>query len=89
MLPIVQHMIGAVLIFVLFFGIGFTINMLVKTTWFPVWFYVVAIVPLAVIFGDFEALSIDFVIYGLGGLVGAVLSGTIIRTLRNQGYKMF
>jgi hypothetical protein len=89
MLPIIQHLIGAVLIFVLFFGIGFIINMLVKTTWFPIWFYLLAVVPLAVIFGDFDALSIDFLIYGLGGLAGAALSGTIIRTLRTQGYKMF
>jgi hypothetical protein len=39
--------------------------------------------------GNFTVLSVDFVIYGLGGLVGAVLSGMTIQTLRRQGYKMF
>lgn len=89
MIAILQSLIGAVLIFVLFFGIGFIINMLVKTTWFPVWFYLLAVLPISLWYGNFTVLSVDFVIYGLGGLVGAVLSGMTIQTLRRQGYKMF
>jgi hypothetical protein len=89
MLPILQLVIGTLLIFVLFFGMGFIINMLVKTTWFPVWFYVIVVIPLVLIFLDFNAVSFDFLVYGIGGLAGAVLSGSIIRTLRQQGYKMF
>jgi hypothetical protein len=89
MIAILQSLIGAVLIFVLFFGIGFIINMLVKTTWFPVWFYLLAVLPFSLWAGDFNVFSIDFLIYGLGGLAGAALSGKTIQTLRRQGYKMF
>jgi hypothetical protein len=89
LISILQHLIGAVLIFVLFFGIGFILNMLVKTTWFPSLLYLLAVLPAAVLFGDFEVLSGDFIVYGIGGLGGAILSGSVIQTLRRQGYKMF
>jgi hypothetical protein len=89
LIDILQHIIGAVLIFVLFFGIGFIVNMLIKTTWFPIWLYLIVVLPLAMWFGDFTVLSADFAVYGVGGLAGAALSGSIIRTLRRQGYKMF
>lgn len=89
MLPYMQLLIGTLLIFVLFFGMGFIINMLVKTTWFPIWFYLIVVLPLVIVFLDFDWFSIDFYVYGASGLAGAMLSGTVIRTLRQQGYRMF
>lgn len=98
MLEILQEIVGTLLFFVLFFGIGFILNMLIKTTWFPVGLYVIIVIPLAVwYFWDPEINVGDnllrFAVVGLlpilAGIGGAVTSGWAIRALRRGGYKMF
>ncbi|MEF2968524.1 YuiB family protein [Paenibacillus sp. M1] len=87
-----------VLFFVMMFGIGFILNMLMKTTWFPAYIFVIVILPIVVYslwdhelgFGAYLA-SFRVVDYltALAGLAGAVLSGWTIKKLRLGGYKMF
>jgi hypothetical protein len=94
---VIQLLIAVVLLFVLLFGIGFILNMLLKTTWLPIYVYVLIIIPL-VIYSQWEPGSLwdnlgayswaDYAT-GVGGLIGAILSGTTIQTLRKKGYKMF
>lgn len=95
---IIQETVGTLLFFVLFFGIGFILNMLIKTTWMPTWLYVFIVIPLAVWY--FWDSSIDvgdnlirFAVIGmlpiLAGIGGAFTSGWAIRALRRGGYKMF
>lgn len=94
---IVQLLLATLLLFVLFFGIGFILNMLMKTTWFPIYGYLILIVGLLIYWswGEgslFENLAkytwYDYVV-GIGGLLGAALSGVTIRLLRLKGFKMF
>jgi hypothetical protein len=88
----VQSFVLLVLAFCLIFGIGFIINMLMKTTWFPIYSYAVVVVALIVIYwgSDYVAgFSFADSITLLSGLGGAVVSGLTIRTLRSKGYKMF
>lgn len=94
-----QIIIGTVLALVLIFGIGFIINMLVKTTWFPIYAYIILIIVLAfwapwagdgtkMLENITKYTIVDF-IPAVGGLLGAYLSGITIRNLRKGGYKMF
>jgi len=93
-LEIVQEIIGAVLFFVLLFGIGFIINMLVKTTWLPAILWVVIFIPLGIwhywkpglTLGSFLAVWLPAII---SSTAGAIASGWAIRKLRKSGYKMF
>ncbi|WP_152396844.1 YuiB family protein [Paenibacillus guangzhouensis] len=87
-----------VLFFVMMFGIGFILNMLMKTTWFPAYLFVIVIVPAVIIsywkkdlsfFGNIEAYSLVDLLTACAGLVGAIISGTTIRMLRRSGFKMF
>lgn len=80
------------------FGIGFILNMLMKTTWFPAYIFVLVILPVVVYtLWDREQFfwtylgSYRLVDYltAVAGLVGAILSGWTIRKLRQGGYKMF
>ncbi|EGL15347.1 YuiB family protein [Paenibacillus chitinolyticus] len=86
----IQLVIVIVLMFVLFFGLGFILNMLMKTTWFPVYAFVALIIGLSFYYSD-KMTSITAVDIApvIGGLIGAVVSGTTIRTLRIKGFKMF
>ncbi|MFP4977259.1 YuiB family protein [Paenibacillus sp. CN-4] len=88
-----------VLFFVMMFGIGFILNMLMKTTWFPAYLFVIVILPVVVYsmwnrstFTLWEHISsygpVDY-LTGVAGLAGAVLSGWTIRKLRLGGYRMF
>lgn len=95
---ILQMTVGTLLSFVLFFGIGFILNMLIKTTWMPVYLYVIVIIPLAVwYFWDKSiGLADNLIRFGvidllplLAGIGGAYVSGWAIRALRRGGYKMF
>lgn len=81
-----QLIISIVLLFVFFFGIGFILNMILKTTWLPIIVYVVIVVYVAI---GMKAVHVSDVLWGLSGLVGALGSGWVIRTLRIKGYKMF
>ncbi|MDD9271321.1 YuiB family protein [Paenibacillus sp. GCM10023248] len=92
-----QMIIATVLMMVLFFGIGFILNMLMKTTWFPLYAFIVLIIGV-VIYGSTssssflssgESFTIVDIIPAIGGLVGAVLSGSAIKALRIKGFKMF
>ncbi|MFC4597018.1 YuiB family protein [Cohnella hongkongensis] len=90
--------IGSLLCLVLFFGIGFILNMLIKTTWFPLWLFVIVIVPLGIwqlwqddltVTENIQSLLVSDTILIVAGGVGAYLSGWSIRALRRGGYKMF
>ncbi|MGG1555611.1 MULTISPECIES: YuiB family protein [Paenibacillus] len=92
-----QMIIATVLMMVLFFGIGFILNMLMKTTWFPLYAFIALMIGL-VIYGmtgsssfmsDSTSFTIVDIIPAIGGLVGAVLSGSAIKALRIRGFKMF
>lgn len=91
--------IATVLMMVLFFGIGFILNMLMKTTWFPLYAFIALIIGV-VIYGSMSSASASFLSSGenftivdivpaIGGLVGAILSGSAIKALRIKGFKMF
>jgi len=94
-----QIVIATMLFMVITFGIGFIVNMLIKTTWFPTYFFIVLIIVLAFWApwgGDDEKLVdvisnytfIDFIPV-IGAIAGAIISGYAIRALRRGGYKMF
>lgn len=94
MLEILQEIVGAILFFVLLFGIGFILNMLIKTTWLPVYLWVIIGIPLGVwhywepetTVGSFLAVWLPSI---LSSVAGTVASGWAIRKLRQGGYKMF
>ncbi|MCP8969799.1 YuiB family protein [Ectobacillus ponti] len=99
-------LISMLLFFVLFFGIGFLLNMILRATW-----VMVVVYPLICVFiidkistweyfsqpaAAFTALKTHFFALGKAdviilttGLLGAVMSGVIIKTLRQRGYQMF
>ncbi|WP_126428420.1 YuiB family protein [Brevibacillus marinus] len=84
---IIQFAISLILFAVLAFGIGFIINMILRTTWLPV------VLALGVIIGTLVYQGIvpnifDTIIL-LFGVLGSVLSGWTIRLLRQKGYRMF
>ena len=83
---IAQLVISIPLFLVLAFGIGFILNMLIKTTWLPLVIYVLLIGYL--IFQLKTLLIVDYIVL-TSGLVGAILSGVTIRVLRAKGYRMF
>lgn len=81
-----QFIISIVLFFVLLFGIGFILNMILKTTWVPLVIYLGIVIYLLI---DLQSPQVaDFVILG-AGLIGAGGSGLTIQTLRTKGYRMF
>ncbi|WP_134704018.1 YuiB family protein [Ammoniphilus sp. YIM 78166] len=81
-----QLIISIPLFLVLAFGIGFILNMLIKTTWLPLVIYALLLVYLIISMGSL--LVVDYIIL-TSGLAGAVLSGVTIRVLRAKGYRMF
>lgn len=94
----IQAAIATLLIFVLVFGIGFILNMLLKTTWFPLYAYLVLVVAMVIWFWQKDDLSFGATLAGfgipdyaamIGGLAGGWLSGYSIKLLRTRGYKMF
>lgn len=92
-----QLIIVTVLLFVLFFGLGFILNMLMKTTWFPIYGYIALLIGLVVYWGwgtgslmqNIAEYTVTDYIPAVGGLIGAILSGSAIKSLRSKGYKMF
>jgi len=94
----VQLIVTMVLGLILMFGIGFILNMLLKTTWFPIYLYIIVIIPLMIwgtwnsgdSFADnFKSFTIIDILPGITALVGAYVSGWSIQALRRGGYKMF
>lgn len=83
---IYQFIVSIPLFLLLAFGLGFIINMIVKTTWLPSYVYVLVAAFLVYRSGAMNML--DAVILA-SGLVGVVLSGVVMRILRKKGYRMF
>lgn len=84
---LVQLVISIMLFAVLGFGIGFIINMILRTTWLPV--VITAGVIVGTIFYYQITLGTLDIIMLTVGLAGSVLSGWAINVLRKKGYRMF
>jgi len=99
MIEAIQIIIATVLFFVMMFGIGFILNMLLKTTWFPIGLFIVVLIGLAIwapwpdadnpSLENFGTYTLVYYIPITGALIGAYVSGWAIRALRKGGYKMF
>ena len=101
------HVFLSVLIFlVIFFGIGFLMNMLLRMTWFMAIIYpivVILIIDEVKVYEYFTKPVYAFKLLGTklmalqpvdiiilaSGLVGAIISGFVMKLLRKQGYQMF
>lgn len=83
---IYQFIVSLPLFLVLAFGLGFILNMIVKTTWMPIYIYIVVVAFLVYRSGTMNAL--DAVVLAFG-LIGVVTSGIVIRLLRRKGFRMF
>lgn len=81
-----QFIISVILFFVLFFGIGFIFNMILKTTWLPLIIY--AAISVYLLIRIQSPLLVDISIL-CAGLIGAGGSGWTIQYLRKKGYRMF
>ncbi|GGF96920.1 YuiB family protein [Paenibacillus abyssi] len=93
-----QMLIAMMLFFVMMFGVGFILNMLLKTTWFPVYLFFIVVLPLGIYYtwddslsfvGNFTAYTFVDIITVIAALIGAVVSGYTMRALRRGGYRMF
>lgn len=93
-----QIIVAMLLFFVMMFGIGFILNMLMKTTWFPIYLFIIVLLPLSLYFMRDTTISIGEnlsrytfidVLPMIAALLGAYVSGWAIRALRAGGYKMF
>ena len=101
------HVVLSVLIFiVMFFGIGFLLNMLLRMTWLMAIIYPIVVIFIIDEVKMYEYITkpkyafsllgekimalhtVDVVILA-SGLVGAIISGFVIKLLRKQGYQMF
>lgn len=99
MVETIQIIIATVLFFVMMFGIGFILNMLLKTTWFPIALFVIVLIGLAIwspwdpsqnpTLDNLGTYTLVYYIPITGALIGAYVSGWAIRALRRGGYKMF
>lgn len=98
MTGLLQVAVAVVLFFVMMFGIGFILNMLMKTTWFPIYLFVAVIVPLGIwatwdhtkgALANLASFTIVDLLPVIGALIGAYMSGWAIRALRRGGYRMF
>lgn len=94
----IQVAIIIVLMFVIMLGIGFILNMLLKTTWLPLYAYALLIAGIIITFlikGDgtywntISSFAFPDYAAAIGGFVGAWMSGSTINTLRVNGFKMF
>ncbi|GIP40717.1 putative membrane protein YuiB [Paenibacillus sp. J31TS4] len=95
-IELLQWFVLTLLSFVMFFGLGFIINMLMKTTWFPIYAYFIFVAGLIWWTWGSESLVENIKSYTLadyipliGGMAGAIVSGYTIKTLRLKGFKMF
>lgn len=99
LVSIIQTVVATVLFFVMMFGIGFILNMLLKMTWFPMILFIIVLIGLVIwspwddaskpTFDNIGDYTIIYYIPIAGALIGAYLSGWAIRALRKGGYKMF
>ncbi|WP_019123759.1 YuiB family protein [Brevibacillus massiliensis] len=84
---ILQFLVSIVLFTVLAFGIGFIINMILRTTWLPVVIAFGVIIG-ALVYNKIVPGLVDIIILAFG-IAGSVVSGWTIQTLRKKGYRMF
>jgi hypothetical protein len=93
-----QIVLAMMLFFVMMFGIGFILNMLMKTTWFPVYLFIIVLLPLGIYYTWDKSASFSANLTGytfidalpaITALIGALVSGWAIRALRRAGYKMY
>jgi hypothetical protein len=97
LVQIMQLFIVTVLMLVLFFGLGFILNMLLKTTWLPLYMYLVLIVGIVIYWGlgtgtllsNLVEYSVADYIPAISGFIGSMISGYTIQALRIRGFKMF
>ncbi|WP_106766867.1 YuiB family protein [Paenibacillus faecalis] len=99
MLQYLPVLVLMILLFVMMFGIGFIVNMLMKTTWLPCLFFVIVILPVVVysmwnhdeatFWAHISSYRVVDYLTGVAGLAGTFLSGWAIHTLRVKGFKMF
>ena len=103
----ITHVVLSVMIFiVMFFGIGFLLNMLLRMTWMMAIIYpivVILIIDEVKVYEYFTKPKYAFQLLGekvmalhtvdivilASGLVGAIISGFVMKLLRKQGYQMF
>lgn len=96
-MDIIQLAIVTVLMFVLFFGIGFILNMLLKSTWLPIYLFFVLLAALVIYWAvgpqtlmhNLQNYGVADYLPAIAGLIGSMASGFAIRTLRRQGFRMF
>ncbi|GEK34691.1 YuiB family protein [Kurthia sibirica] len=105
-ISIIQLVLSILIFVVLFFGIGFLLNMLLRVTWLMAFIYPIIVILIIdkVKFLDYFfqpgtafpqlwqrliSLQSSDVIILASGLVGAIISGIVIKLLRKNGYQMF
>lgn len=95
-IDLLQLIVLIFLSFCMFFGLGFIVNMLMKTTWLPIYVYIIFVLFLVYwswggqsFWDNLTGYTLADVIPLISGLGGAVTSGYTIRVLRVKGYKMF
>lgn len=96
-LGLLMFVVTTLLAFCMFYGLGFILNMLMKTTWLPIYVYLAVVLIIIFSFWDrtgslfayLQGVSFSDIIPFFGGLAGAILSGYTIRYLRVKGYQMF
>ncbi|CAM3348423.1 YuiB family protein [Hydrogenibacillus schlegelii] len=81
-----QFIVSLPLFFVLFFALGFILNMVLKTTWLPGVLSV--FVPIAAYLAVGRLTWVDVVVFAFG-ILGAWTSGGVIHYLRTHGYRMY
>lgn len=94
---LIQLFVVTLLMLVLFFGLGFILNMLLKTTWLPIYLYILLMICMIIYWGwgsgtlwtNLQEYQLVDYIPAISGLLGALISGYTIKALRVRGYKMF
>jgi len=82
-----QFIISIPLLFILFFGISFILNMILKTTFLPAVLFLLLTIFLGYkIKNPFTLVNISFFLTSSLGLLTSFLT---IKFLRKKGYKMF
>ncbi|WP_084268647.1 YuiB family protein [Oceanobacillus damuensis] len=102
----IQLIVSIMLYFVIFFGIAFILNMLLRRTWLMAFLYPFVVIMIidkmstwkyftntgeafAQLLSEITSLAAADVIILSSGLIGAIVSGFVIKFLRKSGYQMF
>ena len=105
-ISLVEIVLSILIFIVMFFGIGFLLNMLLRMTWLMAIIYPVVVILIIDEVKFYEYFTKSAYAFGLlgekimrlhtvdililaSGLVGAIISGFVIKLLRKQGYQMF